>query len=657
MDFDLLTDPILKDAPEVEGYKVLGCCVLQSKLGQGGMGAVYQGQHVNLGIEVAVKCLLPALASMNKDLVARFQREAHLAARVTHQNLVRVYDIGEELGIHFLVMEFVRGETLRQRIERRGRSSPAEAVAILLQAARALAAAHAEGIVHRDIKPDNILLSARGSIKVADLGLGRLGEAAGGATASMVRMGTPPYMPPEQWLALGRVGPPGDVWALGATLYYLVTGENAFQGSLHEIERRICGQPFPDAAEKLPDLPEDLAGLIRRCTEEKPEDRYADAGALEEALGEVAARNGFEPRIAEPPPAEATSSLSASFRPQGATVPLPPPSVLEKVRSKAFAREKTQSAARLEVSPRPAPAMRGWVVAALGLCLGLAGLVTLAWIRQELAAMRSERQVPFEERPGAAAGPLTELASPEATRRGPGVPPEFKLQGENPQGYPEYLHAPSGIVMVLLPGGEFRMGSGDDDEDAQEDEKPPRLVELSPFLIGKYEVSQGEWRQVMGPPPAPRGDRDDELPVVNVSWYDCQEFCRKVGLELPSEAQWEYACRGMTTSIFSFGDAWKPGAANVDRLGEGPRRVRSFEPNAFGLYNLHGNAYEWCEDVYVAEGVSRGDSSRDLRVLRGGSFALGPESCRSAARHSDDPEFRDQTIGFRVAFTLSEGER
>ncbi len=298
---ELSSDLILKDAPEIEGYKLLGPCVLHSKVGQGGMGAVYRGQHLNLGIEVAVKCLLPGLASLKADLIARFQREAHLAARVTHQNLVRVYDVGQQHGLHYLVMEYVIGESLRERISRRGRSSIQEAVTILYQAAKGLAAAHDEGIVHRDIKPENIMIcETKNLVKVADLGLSRLSESVVDITASHVRMGTPPYMPPEQWESFGSVDRQGDVWALGATLYYMLAGQNAFLGTFFQIERQICGEPFPDVLKVCPDVPQDLVEVLRKSTEKEPEDRYQNARELEKALDHVMAMHELATKIDEP---------------------------------------------------------------------------------------------------------------------------------------------------------------------------------------------------------------------------------------------------------------------------------------------------------------------------------------------------------------------
>jgi serine/threonine protein kinase len=191
---DLLNDPLLRSAPVVEGFKVLDPAVLYAKVGSGGMGAVYRGRHFTLDLDVAVKCLKPSLVDEDPDFVKRFEREARLAASIAHQNVVRVMDVQQRNGVHYLVMEFVRGETAAERVKRKGPLSEREALAILLGATAGLAETHARGIVHRDIKPDNVLVSLEGRVELADLGLARSSGAVDGRSMSMPQsriMGTP----------------------------------------------------------------------------------------------------------------------------------------------------------------------------------------------------------------------------------------------------------------------------------------------------------------------------------------------------------------------------------------------------------------------------------------------------------------------------------
>jgi eukaryotic-like serine/threonine-protein kinase len=227
------------------------------------------------------------------------------------------------------------------------------------------------------------------------------------------------------------------------------------------------------------------------------------------------------------------------------------------------------------------------------------------------------------------------------------------------------------IEMVLVPGGSFLMGSPDNEPLRGSDEGPQHDVTMPSFYIGKYEVTQAQWRAVMlGNPSNFKGDN---LPVETVSWDDAKEFCRRLSqmtgkeYRLPTEAEWEYAARARTTSPFAFGYTLSSEQANFDGnypYGNFPAGINrnkttpvgSFEPNAFNLHDMHGNVWEWCEDVYhdnyngaPTDGsawLSGGDSS--VRVLRGGSWRLAGESCRSAVRVRFPPGVRSLIIGFRV---------
>ena len=250
----------------------------------------------------------------------------------------------------------------------------------------------------------------------------------------------------------------------------------------------------------------------------------------------------------------------------------------------------------------------------------------------------------------------------------------FSFLAVNDQGYPEYTHEETGIVFVRLPGGWFTMGSAPDEigHNIPEPEEGPRhTVMLSPFLIAKYEVSQREWEAVMG-----EWDTyfdGDNLPVEQVSWNDIQGFEAATGLTLPTEAQWEYACRAGTTTPFALGDGeclstdhanyYGPHAhcegqcrKGIDRRTTVP--VESFTPNRFGLHNMHGNVYAWCEDSYQSDFYAEcegavdplcGNPDSGARVVRGGAWYNWAVYCRSAYRAGYDPSLRLDSIGFRPA--------
>ncbi|MHC4619736.1 MAG: SUMF1/EgtB/PvdO family nonheme iron enzyme [Planctomycetota bacterium] len=246
----------------------------------------------------------------------------------------------------------------------------------------------------------------------------------------------------------------------------------------------------------------------------------------------------------------------------------------------------------------------------------------------------------------------------------------FTLVGENEQGFSEFEHNQTGIIFVRLPGGTFNMGSPEGECHASPDkgERPVHEVTLSPFLIAKYEVSQVEWEAVMGE--WDTNSDGDDLPVEQVSWDDIQVFEERTGLTLPTEAQWEYACRAGTNTSFWFGENittcqanWNGNYPYCGAITEAYRAttvaVDSFEPNGFGLYNMHGNVLELCEDVYDRSFYSRGEaagpdplctSGSENRVARGGHWKWLARICRSAYRDQAGPSFRQNYYGFRAVY-------
>jgi serine/threonine protein kinase len=241
-----------------------GRYVLERQLGHGGMASVYAARDTGLDRTVAVKVLADNLAG-DDDLRKRFLREARLAARLSHPNVVNVFDAGEDDGRPYIVMELVEGETLAER----GRVSPAEARRLALQAARGLAHAHEAGLVHRDIKPGNLLLRRDGTLKIADFGIAWAAETTALTQAGTV-LGTAAYLAPEQ--ALGEeVTPAADVYSLGAVLYELLTGRPPFEfESLPDLAEKQRAMAIAPVRELAPEVPRDLEDLVMRCLARNP---------------------------------------------------------------------------------------------------------------------------------------------------------------------------------------------------------------------------------------------------------------------------------------------------------------------------------------------------------------------------------------------------
>ncbi|MEM7230968.1 MAG: formylglycine-generating enzyme family protein [Planctomycetota bacterium] len=236
----------------------------------------------------------------------------------------------------------------------------------------------------------------------------------------------------------------------------------------------------------------------------------------------------------------------------------------------------------------------------------------------------------------------------------------FESVGRNEQRYSEYRHRQTGIVFVSLPGGRFLRGSPESDARASKDERPQHEVTLSPFLIAKYEITQAQWRRIMVNYRAGVSKfTGDQLPVERVWPGHCVEFCDKAGFSLPTEAQWEYACRAGTTTRYSSGDEESDLAkvAWYHKNSRGrPHPVGQKPANGFGLHDMHGNVFEWCIDVYDHAFYSKTQSrERDARntkgnyrILRGGAYYEGDAGCRSAYRGEfDDPGIKGPGRGFR----------
>jgi serine/threonine protein kinase len=267
----------------------IGNYLILDKLGAGGMGMVFKAQHRRMKRLVALKVLPPSYAK-EEATVLRFQREAEAVARLGHPNIVAALDAGEFNGLHFFAMEYVQGSDLTHLVSEKGPLSVEQAIDYLMQAARGLKAAHDKGIYHRDIKPSNLMLDAGGTVKILDLGLARMEKGAeffGTAEpdSDLTRpgdiMGTVAYMPPEQAYNAKDADHRSDVYSLGCTLYYLLTGKPPYSG----VTRMACllahrEQPIPLLRDARPEIPPILDATLQRMMAKAPEDRYPSIDVL-----------------------------------------------------------------------------------------------------------------------------------------------------------------------------------------------------------------------------------------------------------------------------------------------------------------------------------------------------------------------------------------
>jgi serine/threonine protein kinase len=299
------------------GYEVL------KRLGKGGMGAVYLGRQISLDRPVALKVMSPRWAR-DPDFVARFTREAYAAAQLVHHNVVQIYDIGAERDTNFFSMEFVNGQSLMDLVRKEGKLDPEVAVGYVLQAARGLKFGHDMGMIHRDVKPDNLMVNDQGIVKVADLGLVKtpgtteapaappregtpaspsshgLLSSVSDLTRAGIAMGTPTYMAPEQARDATKVDARADIYSLGCTLYILLTGKPPFSGkTVLEVLTKHATEPIVPPEVIVKRVPKSLSIILLKMMAKRPEDRYANMGevidVLEKYLG-IQQTGPFTPR-------------------------------------------------------------------------------------------------------------------------------------------------------------------------------------------------------------------------------------------------------------------------------------------------------------------------------------------------------------------------
>ncbi len=255
---------------------------IQEKLGGGGMAIVYKARDTFLNRLVTIKILRPEFTS-DEDFIARFRREAQAVASLSHPNIVNIHDVGQEDSIHYLVMEYVRGDNLKNVIKQKGYLDPMEAVRVAVQISEALDHAHQNNIVHRDVKPHNILITTEGRAKLTDFGIAMEATAAT-ITRTDTIMGSVHYLSPEQ--ARGETATPkSDIYAVGILLYEMLTGKQPYSGdSPIAVALKHIQETPPPVDEVNPDVPVELAAVVRRAMEKQPELRYRTAGDLARRL-------------------------------------------------------------------------------------------------------------------------------------------------------------------------------------------------------------------------------------------------------------------------------------------------------------------------------------------------------------------------------------
>lgn len=615
----------------------------QSILGAGGFGTAFLCRDRNFASTVVVKAL--HASDLDRSLKEVFC-EARLLRRLNHPAIIAVHECEYADPSHqarpYLVMDYFPGQSLAAYLKERGALSAADLHQVASRIAQAMQAAHVQGILHRDLKPDNVLVRQEGDqwqVKIIDFGLalGRKAiETSQAASASVPTIlgasvaGTLRYAPPEQ---LGDLavppGPYSDVFAFGklcCQALFLTT----------EPKRRHW-----DA------VPKALADLLEKCMEHAPRDRPEN---FEPVLAVLANLN--LPAITALPAATTAGDLVGQVED------------LLKVASEAHAD------ARVLTEQHHDHAAAATLLLRVPEHLRDKELFDAVCQRRDRVA-QLDREIRQAVSVAHLDGLRTRVAALLALQ--PDRDDLRRLLATLPSGpAPGDIHTNAlGMRFAWIPAGTFLQGSPPQEEGHQENEFQHRVTLSRGFYLGVTPVTQAEWQAIQGNNPS--HFKGDSRPVEQASWSDCQEFCRRLSqtdgkiYRLPTEAQWEYACRSGTTTPYHFGDALSTDQANYDgsqnfgRGRKGPSRqqttpVASFPPNAWGLYDMHGNVWEWCQDWYGdyprsdatdPVGVEQGQ----CRVLRGGAWFCNSEFCRAAYRRRDAPDYR-YYCGVRVCLDV-----
>jgi serine/threonine protein kinase len=454
-------------------YLVLGNYVVLDRLGGGGMGQVYKAEHRRMERIIALKILPPATTRSRENLL-RFQREVKAAAKLVHPNIVTAYDADEAKGFHFLVMECVEGGNLAVWLRLHGPMPVEQAVACVLQAARGLEYAHSEGVIHRDVKPSNLLLDKRGVVKILDMGLARFEQAAGAAdelTQSGYVMGSVDYMSPEQGYDMRATDHRSDIYGLGCTLWYLLTGRPIYPGE-SMVQKVLAHRehPVPSLQADRSDVPEGLDLVFRRMVAKKPQNRQQSmTQVIAELLAcgfSVGQRTDGLPgvlAVAEEP----TDAQQA--KPAGNTAPAPIPSLIDEwlVEEPAVLSEPWLTPTWRTVQRRRRR-RRLWIL------LGVLASVFLAWVIAE-GIPPWQSWLPHPQRPSPDEGRessktpdsrLSTLDSPEAVLVVTVNPPDAMIEVVDPKDEvvasrksgrdAVSLHVPSGAYRLRVKKEGFR---------------------------------------------------------------------------------------------------------------------------------------------------------------------------------------------------------
>ncbi|RAM51933.1 MAG: protein kinase [Hapalosiphonaceae cyanobacterium JJU2] len=597
-------------------------------LGKGGFGETYLAEDLDIPTNPKPKRVVKLLSPQNrnpqvlqfaKDL---FDREAEILYRLGQlsEQIPTLFAHFEENGEFYLVQEFVDGHDLSTELTPGKQLSEAEVVKLLKDILEVLAVVHQHKIIHRDIKPQNIM-RRRQDGKLVLIDFGAVKEIQGmtisqGQITSTVCIGTPGYMPNEQ--AKGKPNLCSDVYAVGMLGIQALTGISPHQLPEDSTTGEVIWRQWANVGDRL-------AGILTNMVRSNHGQRYQTATEALQVLS---------PPPPPPPPPVPRRKMIQTLGLVGAGFGLA-------IVGEQLIFKKSEQNPGVSETPGFSPPTSSPTPKQLPTSQGL-----------------SLQTFQFET--------VTVDESGNITKR----------DNHQAKYFVEDLGNGVTLEMVQIPGGKFLMGSPPGEAGRNDDEGPQHEVTVPDFFMGKYEVTQAQYQAIMDNNPS--NFKGDKRPVERVSWNDAVKFCEELSektgriYRLPSEAKWEYAARAGTITPFYFGETITTALANYDgnyTYGSAPKGeyrkqttdVGNFPPNSFGLYDMCGNIWEWCLDEYnnSYEGAPTDGSpwiknnGENIKLLRGGSWTYEQRNCRYAIRFSHFPDDRFFDVGFRLVVLVA----
>ncbi|MDD1421218.1 bifunctional serine/threonine-protein kinase/formylglycine-generating enzyme family protein [Dolichospermum sp. ST_sed1] len=589
--------------------------VLRVLSAEGGFGRTYLAEDSQkLNETCVIKQLAPKQSgtyALKKATELFIEEAKRLQDLGEHAQIPTLFAYFEDNGFLYLVQQFIKGENLLDELKQKGKYKETQIRELLLDLLPSLKFIHERQVIHRDIKPQNIMRRASdGKLVLIDFGASKQLTTTV-HTQIGTQIGSYGYSPLEQ-IQGGEAYPASDLFALGATCFHLLTGDSPFQlwtiNGFSWVNNWRQYLPSP--------VSQELGKVLDKLLKVEIRERYQSADKVIKDLE-------ISPTFVVSPGGNKNQSLGNS------------PTTINR---------------------------RGFIYGGLFL-----GGVTVAFMGQNLFSGK-QNQTSISDNLKTFS---FEVVSTNATGN------IINRRNESAKYFTEDLGNGVTLEMVEIPGGTFIMGSPENQAGWLLDERPQHQVTVPSFFMAKYELTQAQYQAIMGSNPS--RFKGNNRPVERVSWNNAVAFCQRLSQKtqknyrLPSEAEWEYACRAGTTTPFYFGESINPELVNYNgnyTYGSAPKGqyrqqttdVGSFPPNAFGLYDMHGNVWEWCLDDYIG---NYSDAPKDgnaltgqsgLKMGRGGSWVNNPQYCRSASRNSytrDERGNLNYLIGFRVACTVA----